>query len=154
MAAHSSTLAWKIPWTEEPGKLQSMGLQESDTTDTTQQQRNTEEEKEAAREHAAELAAEAKLDAYFASISEEGVTVEEVADNEYNITLNEATMEKIDLVDTLIALDDVASITINNETLVAADFADAGKVEAYKATIDAMLPADGQTSVLNVSLQF
>ena len=32
-AAHSSTLAWKIPWTEEPGKLQSMGLQESDTTE-------------------------------------------------------------------------------------------------------------------------
>ena len=27
MAAHSSTLAWKIPWTEEPGRLQSMGLQ-------------------------------------------------------------------------------------------------------------------------------
>ena len=27
MAPHSSTLAWKIPWTEEPGKLQSMGLQ-------------------------------------------------------------------------------------------------------------------------------
>ena len=26
MAAHSSTLAWKIPWTEEPGGLQSMGL--------------------------------------------------------------------------------------------------------------------------------
>ena len=25
MATHSSTLAWKIPWTEEPGKLQSMG---------------------------------------------------------------------------------------------------------------------------------
>ena len=25
MAAHSSTLAWKIPWTEEPGGLQSMG---------------------------------------------------------------------------------------------------------------------------------
>ena len=24
---HSSTLAWKIPWTEEPGRLQSMGLQ-------------------------------------------------------------------------------------------------------------------------------
>ena len=24
-AAHSSTLAWKIPWTEEPGRLQSMG---------------------------------------------------------------------------------------------------------------------------------
>ena len=26
MATHSSTLAWKIPWTEEPGRLQSMGL--------------------------------------------------------------------------------------------------------------------------------
>jgi len=28
MAPHSSTLAWKIPWTEEPGRLQSMGLLE------------------------------------------------------------------------------------------------------------------------------
>jgi len=27
MAPHSSILAWKIPWTEEPGGLQSMGLQ-------------------------------------------------------------------------------------------------------------------------------
>ena len=27
MATHSSTLAWKIPWTEEPGRLQSMGSQ-------------------------------------------------------------------------------------------------------------------------------
>ena len=26
MATHSSTLAWKIPWTEEPGGLQAMGL--------------------------------------------------------------------------------------------------------------------------------
>ena len=26
-ATHSSTLAWKIPWAEEPGRLQSMGLQ-------------------------------------------------------------------------------------------------------------------------------
>ena len=33
MAPHSSTLAWKIPWTEEPGGLQSMGLLESDTTE-------------------------------------------------------------------------------------------------------------------------
>ena len=32
MATHSSILAWKIPWTEEPGGLQSMGSQESDTT--------------------------------------------------------------------------------------------------------------------------
>ena len=28
MATHFSTLAWEIPWTEEPGGLQSMGLQE------------------------------------------------------------------------------------------------------------------------------
>ena len=27
MATHSSVLAWEIPWTEEPGRLQSMGLQ-------------------------------------------------------------------------------------------------------------------------------
>ena len=27
MATHSSTLAWKIPWMEEPGELQSMGSQ-------------------------------------------------------------------------------------------------------------------------------
>ena len=33
MALHSSTLAWKIPWTEEPGRLQSMGSLESDTTE-------------------------------------------------------------------------------------------------------------------------
>ena len=33
MATHSSTLAWKIPWTEEPGRLQSMGHKESDTTE-------------------------------------------------------------------------------------------------------------------------
>ena len=30
MAPHSSTLAWKIPWTEEPGRLQSMGSLESE----------------------------------------------------------------------------------------------------------------------------
>ena len=27
MATHSSILAWEIPWTEKPGRLQSMGLQ-------------------------------------------------------------------------------------------------------------------------------
>ena len=32
MATHSIILAWKIPWTEEPGKLQSMGSQQSDMT--------------------------------------------------------------------------------------------------------------------------
>ena len=31
MATHSSILAWEIPWTEEPGKLQFMGLQKSQT---------------------------------------------------------------------------------------------------------------------------
>ena len=30
-ATHSSILAWEIPWTEEPGRLQPMRLQESDT---------------------------------------------------------------------------------------------------------------------------
>ena len=33
MATHSSILAWRIPWTEEPGRLQSTGSQESDTTE-------------------------------------------------------------------------------------------------------------------------
>ena len=32
MATHSSILAWKVPWTEELGGLQSMGSQESDMT--------------------------------------------------------------------------------------------------------------------------
>ena len=32
MATHSSILGWRIPWTEEPGRLQSMESQESDTT--------------------------------------------------------------------------------------------------------------------------
>ena len=32
MATYLSILAWRIPRTEEPGRLQSMGLQESDTT--------------------------------------------------------------------------------------------------------------------------
>ena len=31
MATHPSILAWEIPWTEEPGGLQSMGLQKSQT---------------------------------------------------------------------------------------------------------------------------
>ena len=33
MATHSSIPAWRIPWKEEPGRLQPMGLQESDTTE-------------------------------------------------------------------------------------------------------------------------
>ena len=35
MATHSSTFAWEIPWTEEPGRLQSMESQESDMTEAT-----------------------------------------------------------------------------------------------------------------------
>ena len=31
MATHSSILAWKVPWTEEPGRIQSMGSQKSRT---------------------------------------------------------------------------------------------------------------------------
>ena len=31
MATHSSVLAWEIPWTDEPGRLQSRGLQKSQT---------------------------------------------------------------------------------------------------------------------------
>ena len=33
MATHSSTLAWTVPWTEEPGGLQSIGHKELDTTE-------------------------------------------------------------------------------------------------------------------------
>ena len=39
MATHSSVIAWRIPWTEEPGRLQSMGSQESDTTERLKRQR-------------------------------------------------------------------------------------------------------------------
>ena len=35
METHSSILAWRIPETEEPGKLQSMGCKESDMTEHT-----------------------------------------------------------------------------------------------------------------------
>ena len=35
MTTHSSILAWRIPWTEEPGRLQSMGSQRVDTTEAT-----------------------------------------------------------------------------------------------------------------------
>ena len=34
MATHSSILAWRIPWTEEPGRLQSMGWQRVHTLNT------------------------------------------------------------------------------------------------------------------------
>ena len=35
MATDSSILAWKIPWLEEPGGLQSLGSQREDTTEET-----------------------------------------------------------------------------------------------------------------------
>ena len=35
MATHSSILAWRIPWTKDPDKLQSKGRKESDTTEAT-----------------------------------------------------------------------------------------------------------------------
>ena len=35
MATHSSSLAWKIPWTEQPGGLQSWGRTESNMTEVT-----------------------------------------------------------------------------------------------------------------------
>ena len=37
MATHASILAWEIPWTEEPGKLQSMELQKNLVTKPQQQ---------------------------------------------------------------------------------------------------------------------
>ena len=36
MATRSSVLVWRMPWTEEPGGLQFMGSQESDTTEATE----------------------------------------------------------------------------------------------------------------------
>ena len=44
MATHSSILPWEIPWTEEPGRLQSMGSQKSQTqlSDQTSHQHITE----------------------------------------------------------------------------------------------------------------
>ena len=40
MATHSSTLAWKMPWTEEPGGLQSMGSQRVGANLATKQQQH------------------------------------------------------------------------------------------------------------------
>ena len=40
MAIHSSILAWEVPWSEEPDRLQSMGLQEVRHDLVTKQQQN------------------------------------------------------------------------------------------------------------------
>ena len=49
MAPHFSILAWKIPWMEEPGRLQSMGLQSqtrlSDFTESLQKTVNTRDQR-------------------------------------------------------------------------------------------------------------
>ena len=42
MATHSSILAWRITWTEEPGGLQSLGSQELDTTERLERERERE----------------------------------------------------------------------------------------------------------------
>ena len=47
MATHSSILAWKTSWTEEPGGLQSVGHKESDTTEHTRMNGEWEGEEEA-----------------------------------------------------------------------------------------------------------
>ena len=41
MAIHSNILAWRIPWIEEPGSLQSRGWQESDMTEETTKHAST-----------------------------------------------------------------------------------------------------------------
>ena len=40
IATHSSILAWEIPWTEEPGRLQSTGHKQSDMTDQVNNNNN------------------------------------------------------------------------------------------------------------------
>ena len=40
MATHSSILAWRIPWTEEPVKLQPQGCKESDMAEQIERERN------------------------------------------------------------------------------------------------------------------
>ena len=42
MATHSSILAWRIPWTEDPGGLQTMGSQASGTAEVTRRQQEAE----------------------------------------------------------------------------------------------------------------
>ena len=45
MATHSSILVWRIPWTEGPSGLQSMGSQESDMTERLKRERERERER-------------------------------------------------------------------------------------------------------------
>ena len=43
MATHSNIFAWRVPWTEEPGGLQSWGHEESNTTERLTYYNNTDE---------------------------------------------------------------------------------------------------------------
>ena len=55
MATHSSVLAWRVPWTEELGRFQSLRFQQSDTTcqlNHQQQQRTSQDRKVKAPEQA------------------------------------------------------------------------------------------------------
>ena len=114
----------------------------------------TDAEKEAARERAAEIAAEAKLDAYFAAIAEEGVTVEEVDNNTYNISIDQQSFDKIELIETMAGMDELNSIDVSDGTnsVTLDDPSDSEKVAAFKAAVDAMIPDDGQTATLTFSL--
>ena len=49
-ATHSSVLAWRIPWTEEPGGLQSMGSQKNQTRLRTEQQQQVMPYKQSGRD--------------------------------------------------------------------------------------------------------
>ena len=52
MATHSSILTWEIPWTEEPGRLQSVGSQRvRHNLETEQQQQQTQKTKQCAYMH-------------------------------------------------------------------------------------------------------
>ena len=54
MATHSTIFAWRIPWTEEPGGLQSMGSQKSDTTEHLTHTQHTHNETQSLRSPKAE----------------------------------------------------------------------------------------------------
>ena len=60
MATHSSILAWRIPWTEEPGRLQSMGSQSRTRLKRTEHARVCLDEQDPARRREAVSAAEVK----------------------------------------------------------------------------------------------
>ena len=64
MATHSSILAWRIPWTEEPGGLQSMGLQRvrHDLVTKQQHQQRRELNRQESLPHATYMTANTRTD--------------------------------------------------------------------------------------------